>query len=48
VTRQLHRYAGHEAVKALVLVTSRRRLGNLPATLRGKPVEVVVVPGAFS
>lgn len=47
VTRQLHRYAGHEAIKALVLVTARRTLANQPAVMQGKPLEVVVVSGAF-
>jgi hypothetical protein len=48
VTRQLHRYAAHEAIGALVLVTSLARLANQPETFRGKPLEVVVVSGAFS
>lgn len=47
VTRQLHRYAGHDLVKSLILVTSRGRLDNLPGTLRGKPLTVVVITGAF-
>lgn len=46
-TRQLHRYAAHEAVASLLLVTSRCRLDRMPAELRGKPVGVVVIPGAF-
>ncbi len=41
VTRQLLRYAGCEAVKELVLVTARSRLGDLPDTLQGKRVTVV-------
>lgn len=40
VTRQLHRYAGHDAVAALVLVTTRAKHRGLPPTLRGKPVAV--------
>lgn len=47
VTRQLHRYAQHEPVEALVLVTGLLRLGNLPETLNGKALSVVSVGGAF-
>ena len=47
VTRQLHRYAQHERVRALVLITSKSRLGNLPATMNGKLVDVVVLLGGI-
>lgn len=43
LTRQVHRYAAHPDVAALVVVTSRLRLGYLPATLGGKPVRVVAL-----
>lgn len=43
VTRQLHRYAQHEAVGALVLVTSRLRLTNVPDMMHGKPLRAVAL-----
>lgn len=43
VTRQLHRYAKCSQVLALVLISSRLRLGNLPESLNGKPLVVVQV-----
>jgi len=45
LTRQVHRYAQREEIAALVIVTSRRRLADLPDAINGKPVRVVVVGG---
>lgn len=41
VVQQLHGYAQHKDIGALLLVTSRMRLGRLPAKMRGKPVAAV-------
>lgn len=41
LTRQLHRYAQCDEVKALVVVTSRTRHMALPLSLNGKTIEVV-------
>lgn len=38
VLAQLHRYAQHERISALVLVTARLRHRSVPAELNGKPV----------
>lgn len=45
--RQLHRYAQHEDVAGLLLVTSRLQHTDVPETMTGKPVRAVHVGGAF-
>lgn len=47
VTRQLHRYAQHKPVRALLLVTSLDRLSRLPEELNGKPVAVLSLLGGL-
>ena len=43
VLRQLQRYAAHEDVARLVLVTTRSRHASLPASVLGKPLTVLWV-----
>jgi hypothetical protein len=47
VTRQLHRYAQHKPVRAVLLVTSLQRLANLPTEMNGKPVAVLALLGGL-
>ncbi len=44
VTRQLYRYAEHESVGSLLLVTTLAKLRVMPEELRGKPVVVTWIP----
>lgn len=46
LTRQVHRYAQHEAVAGIVVVTSLARLARLPQKISGKPVRVVHLLGS--
>lgn len=46
VTRQLHRYAAHPDVVALVLVTTRSLHCRMPREMRGKPLAVVHLEGS--
>lgn len=43
VTRQLQRYAKHDRVTGVLLVTTRSRHCCMPDTLMGKPVSTVFV-----
>lgn len=45
IYRQLERYAAHDQVQHLVLLTGRTM--GMPATLNGKPVSVVCLSRAF-
>lgn len=45
VTRQLLRYAEHDEVRGILLVTTRRAQSGMPKWLHGKPVMVLVVGG---
>src|SRR5262245_25627261 len=45
LTRQLHRYAQIESINALILVTCKSRHRELPDTLNGKRLHIVVTEG---
>lgn len=43
LTRQVHRYAAHDTVTGVLVVTTRWYHGGLPETLHGKPIGVLRV-----
>jgi len=46
VVRQLERYAKHECIQSLVLVTTKSTLARVPLELNGKPLRAaVILPG---
>jgi hypothetical protein len=47
IIRQLHRYAKHQVVRELVLVTTRFTLTRLPRLLSEKPVCVALVASSL-
>lgn len=44
LTRQIHRYAQHDKVQAIIVLTPKAKHQSLPRTINGKPVFVVVPP----
>jgi hypothetical protein len=49
LTRQLWRYAKHDRIRSLLVVTTRERHRlQLPSEIDGKPVRVVSLMGAFA
>lgn len=48
VLKQLQRYAAHEQVTGLVLATTRVQHGQLPDTVSGKPLAVVLLRGGMA
>jgi hypothetical protein len=47
VMRQLMRYAKHDKITSLILVTTRNQLRAMPIALNGKEITVVYIGGAF-
>lgn len=47
LTRQVHRYVQLNSVRAVVVATTKRTHGLLPAQMNGKPVQCVVLPGSL-
>ena len=45
--RQLHRYAKHEKIECLLVISSRGSLTSMPETVRGKPIHVLYVGNPF-
>ncbi|MFA6244777.1 MAG: hypothetical protein WC655_27785 [Candidatus Hydrogenedentales bacterium] len=45
--RQLMRYAAHQDVDEILVITSRFALADLPQVLNCRPVAVLVISGAF-
>lgn len=45
--RQMSRYAKHEEIRALVLVTDRVQAGVQPTEIHGKPIRVVCLMGGL-
>jgi hypothetical protein len=45
--RQLHRYARSDKINALILATADPKLINIPSTLNGKPVKVIVLSASL-
>jgi hypothetical protein len=44
LTRQVHRYAQHDRVAAIIVVTPKAKHRDLPTQINGKPVLVVTPP----
>lgn len=40
LTRQVHRYAQHESIEGIIVVTNLNRLTDLPETLNKKPIAI--------
>lgn len=47
VLRQLQRYAGVVEIERLWLGTTHARLGGLPASIGGKPLDVIALSGGW-
>lgn len=47
LTRQVARYAAHPTISTVIVVTTRHALSRFPPTLSGKPIHVVMPPGAL-
>jgi hypothetical protein len=48
VTRQLGRYAAHEQIAGLILVTTLKRHDRLPGRFLGQPLQIIVLPGGLA
>src|SRR3990167_564030 len=48
IARQLQRYALHDAVTAILLVTTKTQHVTLTGQMAGKPIQVVVLAGALA